>query len=109
MLALAIVLVFGAVHGVLMAWPILSGALTEIDVRPELIADLSSTWRGVPLPGAAYLCAVGAASFYAARSALAALPGARPWLSRSVVGLALLSYLLGSYAVIRCGSGSLLP
>jgi hypothetical protein len=107
--ALAIVLVFGGVHGVLMAWPLLSGALDEADLRAELVSDLSSTWRGVPLQGIAYLCAVGAAAFCAARLALALLPAQRPALSRAVVGLAVLSYLLGSYAVIRCGSGSLLP
>ena len=73
------------------------------------MADLSSTWRGLPLLGIVYLCAVGAAAFCAARLTLALLPAARPGLSRAVVGLAVLAYLLGSYAVIRCGSGSLLP
>lgn len=108
-LALAIVLLFGSVHGWLMAWPLCSGSLGEADLRPELVASLSSTWRGLPMQGIAYLCAVGAASFYAARLTLAALPAAPPALRRSVVGLSVLGYLLGSYAVIRCGSGSLLP
>ncbi len=108
-LSLAVVLLFGAVHGALMAWPLLSGSLGEADLRPELVAGLSSTWRGWPVQGVAYLCAVGAASFCAARLALAALPAARPALARAVVGSAVLVYLLGSYAVIRCGSGSLLP
>lgn len=108
-LSLAIVLLFGAVHGGLMAWPLLSGSLEAVDLRPELVADLSSTWRGLPMHAIVYLCAVGAASFCAARLTLALLPAARPALSRAVVSLAVLGYLLGSYAVIRCGSGSLLP
>jgi hypothetical protein len=108
-LSLAIVLMFGAVHGLLMAWPLVSGSFARADVRPELVAGLSSTWRGFPAQGVVYLCAVGAASFCAARSTLRALPPARPWLARAVVGLAVLAHLLGSYAVIRCGSGSLLP
>ncbi|HKO52220.1 MAG TPA: hypothetical protein VJV79_31145 [Polyangiaceae bacterium] len=108
-IALAIVLLFGAVHGVRMAWPLLSGNLAEADLRQELVAELSSTWHGLPIHGIFYLCAVGAASFCAARLTLALLPAARPLVSRSVVSLAVLAYLLGSYAVIRCGSGSLLP
>jgi len=107
--ALAIVLAFGGVHGTLMAWPLVSGALDGADLRAELVADLSSTWRGVPVHGFVYLGAVGAAAFCAARLTLALLPTQRPGLSRVVVGLATLAYLLGSYAVIRCGSGSLLP
>jgi len=108
-LALAVVLLFGTVHGTLMAWPRLSGSLDEADLRVELVAGLSSTWHGFPMHGIVYLCAVGAASFCAARLALAALPAARTGVSRLVVGAAVLGYLLGSYAVIRCGSGSLLP
>jgi len=108
-ISLAIVLLFGSVHGLLMAWPLLSGSLEASDLRPELVADLSSTWRGLPVHAIVYLGAVGAASFSAARLALALLPGARPALARAVVSLAVLGYLLGSYAVIRCASGSLLP
>lgn len=107
--ALAVVLSFGSVHGALMCWPLISGALDEADVRAELVADLSSTWRGVPVQGVLYLCAVGAAAFSGARLVLALLPANRPRLARVVVGLGALAYLLGSYAVIRCGSGSLLP
>jgi len=108
-LSLAVVLLFGSVHGLLMGWPLLSGALDQADLRAQLVADLSSTWRGLPLEGSVYLCAVGATAFCAARLTLALLPAGRPSLSRTVVGLAVLAYLLGSYAVIRCGSGSLLP
>jgi hypothetical protein len=107
--SLTIVLLFGSVHSALMAWPRLSGALDGADLRAELVAGLSSTWRGLPVPSIVYLLAVGATSFSAARLTLAALPGARPGLGRAVVGLAVLGYLLGSYAVIRCGSGSLSP
>jgi len=107
--ALAIVLSFGGVHGALMGWPLVSGALDDADLRAELVATLSSTWRGVPAQGIVYLTAVGAAAFCAARLTLALLPAKRPRLSRIVVSLAGLAYLLGSYAVIRCGSGSLLP
>jgi len=92
-----------------MAWPLLSGSLGEADLRPELVAGLSSTWHGFPVKGMVYLCAVGAAAFCAARLTLAALPAARAPLARAVVGVAVLAYLLGSYAVIRSGSGSLLP
>jgi len=106
--ALGLVLVFGSVHGTLMAWPLLSGSLDAADLRAELVADLSSTWRGLPLHAIVYLCAVGAAAFCAARLTLAQLPEKRS-LSRVVVSVAVLGYLLGSYAVIRCGSGSLLP
>lgn len=108
-LALAIVLLFGWMHWARLGWPLITGALDEIDVRAELIASLSSTWRGLPIQGIAYLCAVGAAAFCAARLTLALLPAGRPGLSRAVVSLAVLAYLLGSYAVIRYGSGSLLP
>ncbi|HEX2671274.1 MAG TPA: hypothetical protein VHM25_10410 [Polyangiaceae bacterium] len=107
--ALALVLAFGGVHGALMGWPLVSGALDAADSRAELVADLSSTWRGVPVQGFVYLAAVGAAAFCAARLTLALLPAKGPGLSRVVIGLAGLAYLLGSYAVIRCGSGSLLP
>jgi len=107
--ALAIALLFGGVHGALMGWPLVSGALDAADLRAKLVADLSSTWRGVPVDGIVYLCAVGAAAFSAARLTLALRPTQRPGLSRVVVSLAVLAYLLGSYAVIRCGSGSLLP
>lgn len=108
-LALAIVLLFGSVHGALMVWPLISGALDEADVRAELVASLSSTWRGVPVQGFVYLWAVGAGAFCAARLTLALLPAGRPTLSRVVISLATLAYLLGSYAVIRNGSGSLWP
>jgi len=108
-LALAVILVFGSVHGALMAWPLLSGALDAVDLKAQLVADLSSTWQGLPLHGLAYLCAVGAAAFFAARLALARVSPARPGLSRAIVGLSVLACLLGSYAVIRNGSGSLLP
>lgn len=108
-LALVVVLLFGSVHGALMVWPLLSGALDEADLKAELVADLSSTWHGVPMRGMVYLCAVGAASFYAARLVLARLPAGRSGLARAVVGLAVLACLLGSYAVIRNGSGPLLP
>src|SRR6185295_10946489 len=99
-LSLAVVLLFGTVHGWLMAWPLLSGALDGADLRQELVADLSSTWHGLPMQGIFYLCAVGAASFCAARLTLALLPATRPAVSRAVLSLAVLGYLLGSYAVI---------
>jgi len=108
-LALLAVVSFGSVHGALQAWPLLSGAVDGADLRAELVAGLSGTWRGVPVQGIVYLWAVGAAAFCAARCSLAQLLAPRPGLARAVIGLAVLAYLLGSYAVIRCGSGSLLP
>jgi len=108
-LALGVVLVFGSVHGALMAWPLVSGTLDEADLRAELVASLSTTWHGLPIAGVVYLCAVGAAAFCAARLTLSHLSAVRPALSRVVVSLAVFACLLGCYAVIRCGSGSLLP
>ena len=108
-LALALVLLFVAVHVAGIAWPLLSGSLADQDVRPELIASVSATYRGVPLQAVVYLGAVGAASFYAVRQTLAVLPKARPRLARGVVALGVVAYLLGSYAVIRCASGAILP
>ena len=108
-MALLVVLAFALLHGAELVWPLLSGRLLAEDVRPELVAILSSTHRGLPLKASAALCAVGAASFYALRQAQKAFPGARPALARSLVALGVSSYLFGSYAVIRCASGSLLP
>lgn len=107
--ALTFVLLFGSVHGALMAWPLVTGALDAADLRAELVANLSSTWRGLPIAGIVYLCAVGAGAFCAARLALSRLAVGRADLSRAIVGLTVLACLLGCYAVIRCGSGSLLP
>jgi len=106
--ALAGVMLFALVHGAQLAWPLLAGHWLAADVRPELIASLSATWRGVPGAGIAYLSAVGAGAFYATRQALKAFPGATPTGSRAIVLLGVLGYLLGSYAVIRCASGTLL-
>ncbi|MET0791363.1 MAG: hypothetical protein ABW061_07560, partial [Polyangiaceae bacterium] len=75
----------------------------------EAIAILSSTQSGLPLQAIAALCAVGAGSFYAVRQLQRALPAARPALQRALLTLGVLSYVLGSYAVIRCASGSLFP
>lgn len=108
-LALLVVLLFVLVHGAHFAWPLLSGRMVAEDVRPELVALLSGTWRGLPMTAIGYLSAVGAASFYAARQALSAFPGARPALVRGLLALAVLAYLLGSYAVIRDASGTILP
>jgi hypothetical protein len=107
---LGLVLLFLTLHLSQVAWPLLSGALAPSDVRPELIAQLSSTQHGAPLLAAAYLCGVGAAAFLGARQALLALRDGRPrvW-ARAVVALGVLAYLLGSYAVIRCASGVILP
>lgn len=108
-LALALTLLFAAVHGALVAWPLLSGAEADVDVRHELVAALSSTTHGVPLRAILCLCGVGAASFCASRQAHELLRAAAPARPRVAVALGVLAYLLGSYAVIRCASGSLLP
>ncbi len=107
--ALVVVLLFALLHGTQLAWPLLVGRLLAGDVRPELIALLSTTHSGLPLQAMAALCAVGAASFYALRQLQKAFPDARPALARGLVASGVLSYLLGSYAVIRCASGSLFP
>jgi hypothetical protein len=108
-LALVLVVMFAFLHGAQFAWPLLTGNLTEGDLRPELIATLSGTQRGVPVQAIAYLCGVGASSFYALRQAKKTALAARPALARGLLALCLLSYLLGSYAVIRCASGAILP
>jgi hypothetical protein len=105
--ALSILLVFGSLHAAQLAWPVLNGRLLPSDVRPELIAILSSTRSGVPLQAIALLATVAAASFYAVRQLQKAFPDARSGSARGLVALGIISYLLGSYAVIRCASGSL--
>ena len=105
-----VVLLFTALHIAQIAWPLLSGAQAPSDVRPELVALLSSTQQGVPLVAASYLCGVGAAAFFGTRQALRALGEPRPRaLSRAAVAFGVLAYLLGSYAVIRCSGGVILP
>ena len=105
-----LVLLFTVLHLTQSVWPLLSGAQASSDVRPELVAALSSTQHGAPLLAASYLCGVGAAAFFGARQALRALGEPRPRaLSRAVVVFSVLAYLLGSYAVIRCASGVILP
>jgi hypothetical protein len=109
-LTLVIVLAFTTGHVAQIAWPLLLGTFATSDVRPELIALLSGTWRGIPLFAAGYLCGVGAASFYGARQALRALPAPKPRRrARTVVALGVLTYLLGCYAVIHAASGAILP
>jgi succinate dehydrogenase/fumarate reductase cytochrome b subunit len=109
-ITLALVLVFTALHVAQVVWPLLSRALTPGDVRLELVAQLSGTQHGVPFLAAGYLCGVGAAAFLGTRRGLWALgePGSRT-LSRATVALGVLAYVLGSYAVIRCASGVILP
>jgi hypothetical protein len=108
-LSLLVVVLFTVVHVAHTAWPLLAGSLTDADLRPELILTLSTTSHGLPVQGIVYLCGVGASSFYAVREALAALPDAPRTLRRAVVALGVLGYALGSYAVIRCASGEILP
>ena len=109
-LTLWVVVLFTALHVAHFVWPLLTGAFAPSDVRPELVARLSSTQHGVPLLAASYVCGVGAAAFFGARQALRAL-GASPRRAavRALIALGVLAYLLGSYAVIRCASGTLLP
>ncbi len=103
--ALCAVLAFTLLHVAELAWPLLSGAQIAVDVRPALTARLSTTRGGLPLNAGVALGGVGAASFYAVRQAQKALPGA----ARVLVALGVLAYLLGSYAVIRVASGTILP
>jgi hypothetical protein len=108
-LSLLVVVLFTVAHVAHTAWPLLAGSLTDADLRPELILTLATTNHGLPVQGILYQCGVGAGSFYAARQALAALPGAPRAVTRAVVALGVLGYALGSYAVIRCASGPILP
>ena len=107
--ALLVVLSFTLLHVAELVWPLFGGRWAAGDIRPELVALLSSTWKGLPLQAVGALSACGAASFYAVRQLPVALPELSPLLARSVVALGVCSYLLGSYAVIRCASGSLFP
>jgi hypothetical protein len=108
-LSLLVLVLFTVVHVAHTAWPLFSGGLADVDLRPELILSLSTTSHGLPIQGILYLCGVGASSFYAVRQALASLSGAPRAVTRSVVALGVLGYALGSYAVIRCASGPILP
>jgi hypothetical protein len=108
-LSLLGVVLFAAVHGAQTAWPLITGSSAAGDLRPQLIADLSGTNHGLPVQGIVYLCAVGAAAFYATRQILALLGGAPRSAVRGVVTLGVLAYVLGSYAVIRCAGGSIFP
>lgn len=107
-IALLATLLFAAVHGLAWGLPLLVGTRSPEDVRPELLAALSSTVHGVPAQALAYSFAVGSASFCALRQAGRALPGASAAQQRLLVIGFVLVYLLGSYAVIRVASGSLL-
>jgi hypothetical protein len=103
------VLLFSLVHVAHVAWPLLSGAQAPSDVRLELIAALSSTRHGVPLVAVGYVFGVGASAFFGARQLRWANTGrGRAW-TRVSVALGVFAYLLGSYAVIRCASGPILP
>jgi hypothetical protein len=108
-LSLLVVVLFAVVHVAHTAWPLFSGSLADVDLRPELILRLSTTSHGLPIQGIVYLCGVGASSFYAVRQALTSLSGAPRSVTRTVVALGVLGYALGSYAVIRCASGPILP
>ena len=107
--ALLVVLAFAVLHGVQVVWPLLSGTAAPEDVRPELIASISATRAGIPVQAIATLLSVGAASFYAVRQVLKALPEAPRSVRRGLVSLGVLGYALGSYAVIRLASGAILP
>lgn len=105
-----LVLLFLALHLTQVVWPLLDGEQTPGDARPELVALLSSTQHGAPLVAAGYLCGVGAASFFGVREVLRALgPAPKPRYARGAILCGVLAYLLGSYAVIRCAGGVILP
>jgi hypothetical protein len=106
--AIAATVLFALVHAGQYALPLLTGAALPEDVRPELVAALSGTWLGFPLEALSYLLALGCASFCAVRQAARALP-ARPEVSRILVLLGVLGYVLGCYAVVRVASGTLWP
>jgi len=106
-LSLLVMAVFALAHGSEIAWPLLTGTINAADVRPGLVLSLSSTSQGVPIHAAFYVCGVAAASFYATRQALA-FGLSRP-AGRVVVALGVLSYVLGSFAVIRCSGGQIFP
>jgi hypothetical protein len=107
---LVLVLAFVIWHVAQIAYPLSIGTFAPSDVRPELTALLSSSWYGVPLIAAGYLCGVAAASFFGSREALRALGiSPRRAYARGIVTLGVLAYLLGCYAVIRDASGAILP
>lgn len=106
-LSLLVVALFALLHVAEMAWPLLSGELAASDLRPELVLLLSTTSHGVPLHAVGYLCGVGAAAFCATRQALRSVGGGRGTIARAIVLLGVITYLLGSYAVIRCAGGAI--
>lgn len=103
-----LVLLFLGLHLTQVAWPLLDGERAPDDVRPELVALLSSTDFGTPLIAAAYLCGVGAACFLGARHVLRALGPEPSRAARGAVLCGVLACVLGSYAVIRCAGGAFL-
>ncbi|MEP7050189.1 MAG: hypothetical protein ABJB12_07550 [Pseudomonadota bacterium] len=108
-LALPVLLVFALAHGAQLAWPLLTGEIAAADVRPELVLSLSSTRHGMPIHAAFYVCGVAAASFYATRQVLALKGAASRPVARAIVALGVLTYALGSFAVIRCSGGQIFP
>jgi len=103
-----LVLLFLSLHLTQVVWPLLDGERAASDVRPELVALLSSTVFGAPLIAAAYLCGVGAASFLGVRQVLRALGPEPKRAAQGAILCAVLAYVLGSYAVIRCAGGAIL-
>ena len=107
-LTLLVTALFLLGHLAQFAYPLLNGSFRADDVRPELVAALSSTEYGLPLTAVGYALGVGAASFVATRAVLRELPETRRKARRVVVALGALAYLLGSFAVIRCATGPIL-
>ncbi|HEY2410207.1 MAG TPA: hypothetical protein VGI10_29585 [Polyangiaceae bacterium] len=110
--ALWVLIAFSLGHGFGYAWQLLNGELLASDLRPSVVAALSSTTHGVPLVGAGYLCAVGAASFIATRFARHELGQRAPQSTsarRAPVALGLCLCALGVYSVLRFATGSILP
>ena len=108
-LALLLVITFALAHGAEIAWPLLTGTASAADVRPGLVLSLSSTSQGVPMRAAFYVSGAAAASFYATRQVLAVAHTLPRPAARAIVGLGVLTYVLGSFAVIRCSGGQIFP
>jgi hypothetical protein len=112
---LAVVLLFSVFHLASFSIPLLAGKLEPSDMLPELSAELSSTYAGVPLRAIVYLVALGAASFHAARTLVMAFGStstaapAKPRLFWVAVAFGTGVYATGALAVIRIATGSLSP
>lgn len=106
---LAIVVFLGA-HAAEFRIPRWTGDMNRADVYPQLIASLSSVWRGFPAHAVAYLVAVAVCSIYFTRGAETLLAEfgvseKRPWLSGWAIAGGIALFLIGALATVLRATG----